>query len=142
VQADGVYPADDPGLAAEWTPAADWMLLVKDLRSVDAFSGELSVETDTLVAARQIVHLLPEVRVVEYSPTFGLRFVHPRGWLVYLGAGGDMAYKVNVLRAFEVQFAGQDVLQPALVDLRYPDSPYYRLPEDRMESIRANSGGG
>jgi hypothetical protein len=37
---------------------------------------------------------------------------------------------VNVLRAIEVQFAGKDVPQPTLIDLRYPDSPYYRLPGD------------
>jgi hypothetical protein len=29
----------------------------------------------------------------------------------------------------EVEFAGEDVVQPTLVDLRFPESPYYRLPD-------------
>jgi hypothetical protein len=49
--------------------------------------------------------------------------------MVYLGTGDDMLKKVGVLRAMEVEFAGDDVLQPTLIDLRYPDSPYYRLPD-------------
>jgi hypothetical protein len=106
-------------------------LLVKDVRSNP---DVLSVEPDVHVALCQIVRLLPEVRVVEYAPAVGLRFLHPRGWLVYLGTGSDMAHKVNVLRAIEVQFAGQDVLQPTLIDLRFPDSPYYRLPADAPKS--------
>jgi hypothetical protein len=135
-------PTDDAQRATVGRPA-DWTLLVKDLRSNpdDVLVGTLSVEPGTLAAARQILYLLPKVRVVEYAPTFGLRFLHPRGWLVYLGAGGDMAYKVSVLRAFEVQFSGPDVLQPALVDLRYPDSPFYRLPDDVSANGYTPSGG-
>jgi hypothetical protein len=137
-EAGHLRPAQNEGevLAPEWTPTSEWTLLVNDLRPnppADALSpGALSVDPDALVAAHQIVHLLPEVRVIEYAPATGLRFLHPRGWLVYLGTGSDMARKVNVLRAIEVQFAGKDVLQPTLIDLRYPDSPYYRLPGDAL----------
>jgi len=127
-EADELHPGEV--LAPEST------VLVNDIRPnlpADVMSpGVLSVDPDALVAARQIVHLLPEVRVIEYAPATGLRFHHPRGWLVYLGTGSDMPRKVNLLRAIEVQFAGRDVLQPTLIDLRYPASPYYRLPEDAL----------
>jgi hypothetical protein len=132
--------SEEQPFAADWVPTADWTLLVNDVRpAVGALNpGEggaaaLSVEPDVLIALRQIVHLLPEVRVVEYAPAVGLRYLHSRGWMVYLGTGSDMAQKAHVLRAIEVQFAGKagassDVVQPTLIDLRYPDSPYYRLP--------------
>jgi hypothetical protein len=84
-----------------------------------------------------LIHLLPEVRVIEYAPGTGLRFRHPRGWMVYLGTGGDMPKKVGVLRAIEVEFAAEGVVQPTLVDLRFPDSPYYRLP-DASSPAKAN----
>jgi hypothetical protein len=133
-EADKLHPGEVP--PPEWTPTSEWTLLVNDIRPnppVDVLSpGVLSVDPDALVAARQIVHLLPEVRVIEYAPATGLRFHHPRGWLVYLGTGSDMSRKVNLLRAIEVQFAGKEVVQPTLIDLRYPDSPYYRLPENAL----------
>jgi hypothetical protein len=49
-----------------------------------------------------------------------------------------MARKVNVLRALEVEFAGEDTIRPALIDLRFPDSPYYRLPADTNHPADAN----
>lgn len=88
------------------------------------------VDLEALAGARQLTRLLPEVRSLEYAPGSGLRLRHPRGWLVYLGTGEDMAKKVGVLRAMEVEFAGEDVVQPTLIDLRFPASPYYRLPDE------------
>ena len=107
-------------------------LLIHDLRP----TLPDRIEADALVAARQITHLLPEVRAIEYAPAAGLRLHHPRGWLVLLGRGGDMARKVSILRAMEVEFAGEDVVQPSLVDLRFPESPYYRLPSDEEGAVR------
>ena len=99
-------------------------LLVEDIRH----GLPDRVDTEALIAARQITQLLPGLRVVEYAPITGLRFTHSRGWVVYLGTGGDMARKVSVLRAMEVQLTREESDQLSLVDLRFPDSPYYRLP--------------
>lgn len=100
-------------------------LVVQDIRP----GLPAEVEVDALLAARQIARLLPEVKTVEYAPLTGLRLVHPRGWLVYLGTGSDMVRKVNVLRAIERQLA-PDAPQPSLIDLRFPDTPYYRFPDE------------
>jgi hypothetical protein len=100
-------------------------LLIVDLRP----TLPDGVDPEALAGAQQLVRLLPEVRTLEYVPDTGLRLWHPRGWQVLLGTGEDMSKKVGVLRAMEVEFAGDDVVQPTLVDLRFPDSPYYRLPE-------------
>lgn len=123
----GAVPGDpSPGTGAEaGTASTGPRLLVHDLRP----GLPTQVEPDALIAARQLIHLMPEVRAIEYAPGTGLRFAHPRGWMVYLGTGDDMPKKIGVLRAMEIEFTGEDVLQPTLVDLRFPDSPYYRLPE-------------
>jgi hypothetical protein len=113
-----------PSTGAGAEPAGP-RLLIHDLRP----NLPEHVEPAALTGARQLIHLLPEVRAVEYAPGTGLRLRHPRGWMVYLGTGDDMPKRVGVLRAMEVEFAGEDVVQPTLVDLRFPDSPYYRLPE-------------
>ncbi len=130
------YWVDDEGTlhpaygAVEQVPSAAAVsgvdLVVNDIRP----GLPERVDPKALVAARQLIRLLPEVQMIDYAPDTGLRLHHPRGWLVYLGTGSDMARKVNVLRALEVEFAGEDTIQPALIDLRFPDSPYYRLPAD------------
>lgn len=98
-------------------------ILVRDIRP----NLPDRVDPEAVTAARQLATLLPELKVVEYAPLTGLRFTHPRGWVVYLGTGSDIARKVNILRAIEAQFDREAKAQPTLIDLRFPDSPYYRL---------------
>jgi cell division septal protein FtsQ len=121
--AGGRYWIDEEG---ELHPVGDGIepnLVIKDARAEVPDLADLSA----VAGARQLSELLPELSQVEYTPISGLRFTHPRGWVVYLGTGDDMARKANVLRAMEVQFAGETVEQPSLVDLRFPDCPYFRL---------------
>jgi cell division septal protein FtsQ len=115
-----------PGATAE---SFEPRLMINDIRA----TPPERVEVEAIVAARQLAQLLPEIRAIEYAPTTGLRLRHSRGWLVLLGTGSDMARKVSVLRAMEIEFAGEGVIQPILVDLRYPESPYYRLPSDGIQ---------
>ncbi len=118
------YWVDDDGqlhLAPEdSTPG----ILVQDIRP----GRPDRVDPEAVLAAQQLLALLPEVKTLEYAPLTGLRLRHPKGWIVYLGAGDDMARKISLLKAIEREFAGEETPQPALVDLRFPDSPYYRLP--------------
>ena len=124
------YWVDDEGYLHPVSGESEPSLLVNDIRP----GLPTQVDVSAMSAARQIIQLLPELKAIEYAPLTGLRFTHPRGWLVYLGTGDDMARKVSVLRAMEVQFSGQEREQPALIDLRFPDSPYYRVGEGAGEN--------
>lgn len=124
------YWVDDEGYLHPVSGESEPCLLVNDIRP----GPPTQVDVSAISAARQIIQLLPELRAIEYAPVTGLRFTHPRGWLVYLGTGDDMARKVSILRAMEVQFSGQEREQPALIDLRFPDSPYYRVSEGAGEN--------
>jgi hypothetical protein len=86
------------------------------------------VDAAALTGARQLAQLLPNVRTVEYAPIIGLRLTTSRNWTVYLGTGSDMATKIRTLRAIEAQFADDQSAQSLLLDLRFPDRPYYRPP--------------
>ncbi len=118
------YWVDDDGRLHPAQGDATPSIIVQDIRP----GLPDSVDPEAVQAAQQLIELLPGIESLGYAPTTGLRFNHARGWLVYLGVGSDMARKVNILRAIEQQF-GQDAAQPSLVDLRFPDSPYYRLPD-------------
>jgi hypothetical protein len=117
-----------PGATAE---SFEPRLMINDIRATPPDR----IEVGAMAAARELTSLLPEVRAIEYAPMTGLRLRHSRGWLVLLGTGDDMARKVNVLRAMEIEFAGAGVIQPTVVDLRYPDSPYYRLPANGTSGV-------
>jgi cell division protein FtsQ len=84
------------------------------------------MEVGALTAAQQLAQLLPALRTVEYAPITGLRLTTSRNWTVYLGTGSDMADKVHTLQAIEARLAEEEPTQSLLLDLRYPDRPYYR----------------
>lgn len=120
------YWVDDEGLFHPAQGGDDPRLLVRDVRP-----GLLSqVSPDAVVAAQQLVQLLPEQQSVEYEPATGLRFTHSLGWVVYLGTEGDMARRVRVLRTIERRLSAEGTRQPSLVDVRFPDNPYYRYPDE------------
>ncbi|MBN1581355.1 MAG: FtsQ-type POTRA domain-containing protein [Anaerolineae bacterium] len=123
------YWVDDDGMLHLAQVEATPSILVQDIRP----GLPDRVDPEAVVAAQQLLTLLPDLQFIEYAPITGLRFVHPKGWLVYLGTGNDMEYKMSILHAIETQFADEEMTQPSLVDLRFPDSPYYRFPSANQE---------
>jgi cell division septal protein FtsQ len=116
------YWVDDGGNLHPAQGGDDPSLTVRDTRP----RGVEQVDVEAVAAARQLTQLLPELDVVEYAPSTGLRFTHARGWTVYLGKGADMGPRVQALRTIERRFADENVEQPSVVDVRFPESPYYR----------------
>jgi cell division septal protein FtsQ len=119
------YWVDDGGQFHPAQGGDEPKLLVRDIRP----GLPTEVDTDAIIAARQLTNLLPELTEIAYAPVKGLHFVHTEGWILYLGTGSDMTRKVNVLRAIERQLSSPGTQQPSLVDIRYPETPYYRFPE-------------
>lgn len=116
------YWVDDDGQLHPAQGGDDPYLTVRDTRP----GAREQVDIDAVVAARQLTQLLPELRAVEYAPATGLRFTHAKGWTVYLGKGTEMAPRVQALRAIERRFADESAAQPSVVDVRFPENPYYR----------------
>lgn len=98
------------------------------LRVVDAdqqpYQPGDRVEPGMLTAALGLRELIPDLAVVQFSRSWGISFLSPEGWRVYLGEGKDMEAKLAVLRALR-----QDIMdkggQAQMIDLRFSDRPYY-----------------
>jgi len=69
--------------------------------------------------------LMPEVTQFRYDATWGLLFQSEHGWSVALGDSSRMEYKVSVLSTTQNEILSRGE-HPQLVDIRFPDSPYYR----------------
>jgi cell division septal protein FtsQ len=119
------YWVDDEGQFHPAQGGDEPRLLVRDIRP----GLPTEVDTDAIIAARQLTSLLPELKEIAYAPVKGLHFVHTQGWMLYLGTGDDMTHKISVLHAIERQLSSAGTQQPSLVDIRYPETPYYRFPE-------------
>jgi cell division septal protein FtsQ len=119
------YWVDDDGSLHLVEEGCEASLVVQDVRT----TPPARIESEALEGALQLTRLLPELRMVEYGPEMGLQFVHPRGWEVYLGTGADMPEKIGVLRAMEVEYAGQQAGAPLRVDLRYRQGIYLHSDE-------------
>jgi cell division septal protein FtsQ len=122
------YWVDDQGQFHLAQGVDEPKLLVRDVRP----GLPTEVDTDAVVAAHQLTRLLPELKEVGYAPVKGLHFVHPEGWTVYLGTGDNMMRKVDIMRALERQLSGAGTRQPSLVDIRFPETPYCRFPEQEV----------
>jgi len=69
--------------------------------------------------------LLPEVTQFRYDATWGLLFQSEHGWSVALGDSSRMKQKASVLTTIQDEILARGD-QPQLIDIRFPDSPYYR----------------
>jgi len=119
---DQRYWADDEGYLHPAQGGDDPYLTVRDMRP----GLREQVDAEAVLAARQLTQLLPELKTVEYAPSTGLRFTHARGWTVYLGKGTEMGPRIQALRAIERRFKDESAVQPSVVDVRFPENPYYR----------------
>jgi len=72
-----------------------------------------------------VSRLMPEVSEFRYDDNWGLLFKSPGGWHVALGEADRMRLKVETLRRIEGELGARGE-HPQLVDLRFPDAPYYR----------------
>ena len=69
--------------------------------------------------------LMPEVSQFRYDRTWGLLFQSPNGWHVALGDADHMPLKVRALHTIQEEVLSRGE-QLQLIDLRYPNTPYYR----------------
>jgi hypothetical protein len=78
-----------------------------------------------VVAIKELVQIQPEVRVYQYSDDYGLSFRNDYGWMIRLGNGQEIETKVTLVNAITDHLLTVSV-EPAFVDVRYLEAPYYR----------------
>ncbi len=85
---------------------------------------ERHLDPALLQAIRQIATNVPQVNTFRYEAPYGLFFISPEGWRVYLGNADDMANKLATWEAIRPQLLKQKA-RVQEVDLRY-HTPYWR----------------
>lgn len=78
-----------------------------------------------VAAVKELERLQPVIRVYRYSDRYGLIFENDYGWPVRLGGGEEIATKLMLLQALTDYLLNQGI-EPAFIDVRYPEAPYYR----------------
>ena len=72
---------------------------------------------------------VPEGAALVYDPKYGLGWTDPQGWQAYFGhLNDDMNMKFQVYQAL-VETLAQRGVQPTLISVEYPNSPFYRVSE-------------
>jgi cell division protein FtsQ len=121
------YGVDEEGTAVSLRGGSGPSLVIRDLDSSPVELGE-QLNLDVVEAAETYHTLLPAVTEFDYSHEHGISYLEQHGWRVYLGSGEDAALKMTVVdalvRELESRAAAVD-----LVDVRFPESPLYRLAE-------------
>lgn len=98
---------------------------IRDLDTTSRQPGE-HVDLEIIAAAERYSTLLPEVREFDYSHRHGLSIVNEHGWRIYLGDAESAVAKVTILKALVQRLASQGMMID-FIDLRFQESPYYRL---------------
>jgi cell division protein FtsQ len=121
------YGVDEEGTAVSLRGETGPSLVIRDLDSSPVELGEqLNLEA---VAAAETYHtLLPAVTEFDYSHEHGISYLEQHGWRVYLGSGEDAELKMSVVDALVRELESRAATVD-LIDVRFPESPLYRLAE-------------
>jgi cell division septal protein FtsQ len=121
------YGVDDEGTAVSLRGEAEPSIVIKDLDATPLEPGE-HVNLEAVTAAETYHNLLPSVTDFDYSAEHGISYLDEHGWRVYLGNGQGAELKVAVLDALVDELESRAAAVD-LIDVRFPESPLYRLAE-------------
>lgn len=85
------------------------------------------IAPETVIALQALLPYIPPGSPIIYDPENGLGWTDSRGWQVEFG---DITEDIGLkLRLYETigQWLEANQIQPALVNLAYPQAPYYRM---------------
>ncbi len=141
-QQDGSYTwIDENGIA--FRPHGE----VPGLIQVNALSAPLPLETassnpespslfisvDTVRSLQMISNFVPQGAPILYEESTGLSWIDPQGWRAIFGSGSkEISLKVRVYQSL-VDWLSQRGIRPALINVTYPNAPYYRLDQGHAE---------
>ncbi len=85
------------------------------------------VAPDIVQTARLLNPYIPQGAILLYDPKYGIGWEDPRGWTVWFGSSAE---QVDVkLREYIVlvDSLAQRGITPVMINVAYPNAPYYRL---------------
>jgi hypothetical protein len=83
---------------------------------------------------------VPADSMMVYDRTFGLGWDDSRGWKSFFGTSAkDMPLKVRVYQSLVDSLAKRGIT-PVLINVMYPDAPYYRAVKIENKELKADNG--
>jgi cell division septal protein FtsQ len=119
------YGVDDEGTVVSLPTEREPSVVIRDLDSIPRVPGE-HLDLDIIAAAEKYQALLPGYTEFGYSQHYGLSLENEHGWRIHLGGSEGAEVKVAIMRALVESLESQGAVAE-FVDLRFPDSPHYRL---------------
>ncbi|NIN65072.1 MAG: hypothetical protein GTO63_10295 [Anaerolineae bacterium] len=118
---------DDEGTVVSLPTEREPSVLIRDLDSTPRQLGD-HLDLDIIAAAERYQDLLPGFTEFGYSQQYGLSLENEQGWRIHLGGTEGAEVKVAIMRALVESLASQGAAVE-FIDVRFPDSPHYRLAE-------------
>ncbi len=127
---------DDEGVAFQAEGHGDQLIVVNalgrppapamDAANLDPWAPPAYLDPNVVAALRALVPYVPQGAAITYDPSVGLGWQDPRGWLVELGdMTEDFGLKLRLYETISNWLVANNI-QPVLVNVAYPDAPYYR----------------
>jgi hypothetical protein len=83
---------------------------------------------------------LPAGSTMVFDPKDGLGWTDSRGWKAFFGTSvHDMPLKVRVYQSLVDSLVSRGK-SPLVINVAYPDAPFYRMAEIKLEEVTADSG--
>lgn len=93
----------------------------------DAYAPAPFVDPQIVSAARLLAPYVPQGSVLLYDAKYGIGWRDARGWAVWFGSSPEqMDLKLRVYIVL-VDSLAQRGITPAMINVAFPDAPYYRL---------------
>ena len=122
---DERYGVDDEGTILPLRDETETVIVIRDLDSAPRQPGE-QVGLEIMAAIQKYGVLLPHITEFDYSQQYGLSLENEFGWRIYLGNAEDAEAKVTIMETLAQRLASQGE-QVEYIDVRFPESPLYRL---------------
>jgi len=85
------------------------------------------VNADIVKTARLLAPYAPQGSGIMYDPKYGIGWVDGRGWTVWFGASSDQVDMKLRVYIVLVESLAQRGINPIMINVAYPNAPYYRL---------------
>lgn len=91
------------------------------------------ISEETVKAFTALAPYVPPGTPILYHPVTGLSWADGRGWQAVFGTSGeDTEIKIRVYQAM-VDWLTQRGIQPVLINVAYPNAPFYRMEQAEFE---------
>jgi hypothetical protein len=106
----------------------------------DPFSPPPYMQKELVDAILALAPTVPADSMMVFDRSFGLGWTDSRGWKSFFGTSApDMPLKVRVYQSLVDSLVSQGKI-PAIINVTYPDAPFYRMADVASQELPVDNG--